>query len=312
MQVDTRKPYLFSPHTLPVHLTATVNLPSSSSAGVNSISLKNPMGRPMEILEIKFELSYQTGTNSFLGSLIGCKLNLGKLPLTNGFVPTALFGRAENSNLEVQGAAGTTNPTIVNTYTWRLAKPFYVPSDSLLVPEFVHRGLIQNAIDVRVSYSGRTLLTNEKPKKVYVPLATSWLSRTFDLALAGTDQSTETDLVNPWEEVLHLQRISGRVPQLQLADQIILESPHIGYYQAVNVRMVDSFGRRIIQPFMPFADAFPLANKSWEADGAVMDPKSYMIAYIRKDTPITSVSEQSTEIQERIGLVGYRELGETP
>src|SRR3972149_2029811 len=118
-------------HTSPIHLTATTTLASNSSGGVNAIALKNPIGRPMEIHEIKFQLTMEEPSTrlAFKGIIVGCKLDLGKIPITNGFIPIAIFGKGPMADLggEFSSGSDTTGappgPSSANSfgeYSWEI------------------------------------------------------------------------------------------------------------------------------------------------------------------------------------------------
>lgn len=303
------------PPVYPIHLTATATLGSNSSGGVNAIALKNPLGQPMEILQIKWSL-YQSATNrGDVGGVIACKLDLGKHSLTNGFVPVWSFGRVENLTGEIINGTDT-NGTVytTNEFSWKLPQPLYVPANAVVIPTFQHRGLIEQEIQVRISYSARSIPPGTpEPKKVSIPYAACYVSKSFNVNNAGTDSSSETDLINPFDEPLFLQRLTGRVAQLNLSNTppTIYDSDETYAGETVstiqyNVRLIDSFGRPLIRNFVPFRMAFSGVTRTWETDGDVMDPRSYVLAYVRKDVPYQGASGSNIISQAFIGLVGHR------
>lgn len=302
------------PATYPIHLTARTTIASNSSGGVNAISLKNPLGQPMEILEIKFQLFQEVNSNANMGGVIACKLDLGKFSLTNGFVPVWLMGRSENLWAEaiqdpnVLGDAAN----CTNEFTWRLAQPLYVPPGAVLVPTFQHRGLVQQDVQVRISYSARSIPPGTPPpKKIVLPYAAAWVSNTFDANESGVDNSLETDLTNPFDEPLTIQRFSGRVVLFNLSTSPpqVLEAgatgETVGTYQ-YDVRLIDSFGRPIIRNLVPFRLAFSGVTRSWEVDNALMDPRSFILAYVRKNVPFQGNTTSNVLTQAMVGLVGHR------
>ena len=305
---------------LPLHLTASSTFSSGSGGGVNAVSLKNPMGRAMEILEIKWQVSLDTSTNPLtsgdgtgvLGGSMACKLQLGELPLTNGFVPVWSFGRSDLISPEV--CVDNFNSREYSEYNWRLSRPLYVPAGAVVLPTFQHRGLLASDITVTISYSARDLPDGyTPPSKEAVPYASSYITKSFLLTAAGTDVSNETDLSNPFEETLILQRMTGRVPVISSAvPGFAYENDAASVPGAqMNIRIVDSYGRPIIRDFAPMRQAFSQVTRSWEMDGQSinMEPKSFYRAYIRFDAPInTIVSSAVLYGQGHVGLVGYREV----
>ncbi len=309
------------PSTFPIHVTATTTLQSNSAGGVNAISLKNPMGQPMEILEIKFQLFNSATSIGNLGGIIACNLELGKFAITNGFVPIWCMGRSENLAAESVSDINTV-PGCANEFTWRLAHPLYVSPDSVLVPTFQHRGQIQNDISIRISYSARSIPPGAPPpRKLFLPYAASYTSKSFGANAAGVDQSLETDLVNPFDTELYLQRFTGRVSALNLSltppaiiEAMVAEGvmnyvcPESMAALQFNVRMVDSFGRPLVRELVPFRMVFSGVTRSWETDGAVMDPRSFIIAYLRKDAPFQGSTSANILAQASIGVVGFRSM----
>jgi hypothetical protein len=158
---------------------------------------------------------------------------------------------------------------------------------------------------VRVGYYARTVFT--KPKVVYVPWVACYTSKAFNpLSAAGVDSSSETDLVNPHPEVLHLQRFTGRLVTNLNATLTNERCPALGS-KYLQVRMTDSYGRPIIRSYTPFAAAFQGATRSWEVDGAELDPDAYYIIQLRKDAESIFVSP-TAQAQAFVSMVGWREM----
>lgn len=312
-------PYQY-PHRYPIHLTASTTLAANSTGGVNAIALKNPLGQAMEILEIKFQL-YQDELQivNLLGT-IACKLDLGKYPLTGGYVPLWCMGRAENLYSEM---VSDPSSKCVNEFTWRLPKPLYVPADAVVLPTFQHRGLIKQDIQIRISYSARSIPAGAAlPSRVALPYAAAWSAKSFYIYDAGTDASRETDLVNPFDEPLHLQRFTGRVGMASLAQDTgevnqITDGAGEGYggygrdytpTALYSIRMVDSYGRPLVRTLLPFRTVFSGVTRSWEVAEATIDPRAYVLAHLKKTEPAGTLSELLPVLitQAYVGMVGYR------
>jgi hypothetical protein len=307
------------PETLPIHLTAVTTLASFSTGGVNAIALKNPFGAPMEILEVKFAIEGAAAaqTNPLFGGCIACKMDLGQIPLTNGFVPVWGFGRAESLFLE-----NVVDPTFgagIGEYCWRLPVPLYVPANAVITPTFQHRGLVPDELLVRISFSARSLPAGSKPpSNIAIPYAASYTSKSFKWEEAATDSSKETELVNPFAEQLFLQRFTGRcaVSATEAINQVLytteasvfLAQPEAGS-QMMNVRMVDSFGTPIVRDFETFRQVFSGVTRAWELDNkTTMAPRSYYQVFLRKDVPLTSRGAVVTPLvmQTDITMTGWR------
>jgi len=305
--------------TSPIHLTASTTLASNSSGGVNAISLRNPLNQPMEILETKWRLDIAKDVGNLLGGLVGCKLDLGKYPITNGFVPVWSFGRSENLSEEripspgIVGPAGTL--TMAFEYTWRLPMPLYVPIGAALIPTFQHRGMLADSVDVRISYSGRTLpLDTPPPKKIVLPYVAAFSSKVIDAQTSTFDQSVETDLVNSFSQPIHLQGFSGRGLVIRNDNLAVsaesLSNGEAMISNALSVRMVDSNGRPIVRNFTRFRTAFAAATRFWGMEnGATMDPRSFYLAFLRF-TPLAVPPIVPVTLQAFIALTGWRDLSE--
>lgn len=306
--------------TSPLHLTA-VGVVSRGGGGVNAIALKNPLGQPMEILEIKWDLWADTSTVVpvvSLGASVNCKLDLGKYPITNGAVPVWNFGRSENLQNEI---ALVEVPPCVCTYNWRLPRPLYIPAGAVLSPVFEHTGLIDQDINVRISYSCRNIDPRQAPpKRVSLPYVSSWTSDSFSGAEAGTDSSDETELVNIFSEPLRIQRFVGRlVCFFNDADPFFSEgiatlaSPGFSNVVANDkwfIRMRDSNGNQIVRSYTPFRMIFDELTRAWDLEnGAVMDPGSFIIADLRKDSASASeVDAGVVSCQSMISVVGWHDV----
>jgi hypothetical protein len=309
--------------SFPLHLTASTNLAANSSGGVNAISLKSPSGEAMEILEVRFSITAVPTVSSTLspaystyGAVIACKLDLGKYPLTNGYVPVALFGRSEELMAEQITDVGSSNlfNAVCNEYAWRPPHPIYVPKGAVLVPTFQHRGITPFDLNVRISYAARLIPDGTPaPKRVMLPYVAAWGSGTFDAAVTGTDRSTETDLVNPFKEPLYIQRMVGRVINVFVAtnrvDEGITTPTETVPALLWNVRIVDSHGHPVVQKFTPFRLVFSSVTRSWDMDPSVtLAPMSFYSAYVRKDVLGGYPALNSLNTQAFISIVGWRDV----
>lgn len=313
--------------TSPLLLTASTYCTPQTQQAPNAVALKNPLGQAMEILELRWQLfSPQTDSAVIvpgtLGGIVGCKLDMGNIPMTNGFVPIWLFGRELNNvDAATTDNQNTTNPyvsgeTIVqsrtNFYSWKLPKPLYVPAGSVLTPSFSHFGAFPTDVNVIMSASARSLpMGSPAPKSLAAPWVASWLSPGYVAASGtGTAQSSETDLMNPHPEPVHLQRMGGRVMVVNVDGDGVYDYtyPQIAATR-FSVRMSDSMGRQIIRDSVPFSDAFATLTRGWEmGNGAQMDPESYFVAYLKKTATAEAGEPLNINCQAQISFVGWREL----
>lgn len=285
----------------PIHLTASAVIAAASQGGVNAISLKNPLAQPMEIHEIKWQMLSLAATK-LAGGAAACKLDLGSIPITNGFVPLFAFGRCSNQLAEEVGPSGQR----VGEFSWKLARPLYIPPDGVLLPTFENRSLASSSLTIRVSYSGRTLPRGYRPKRVYVPYASAYASKVMDAASADTDSSKETDLVNQADSPLYLQHFCGRLITYRVSDgfyhDVIAE---VAGGMSISVKVTSSSGEQLVRDFTQFRQVFSAPYRTWNAYGAVIPPGNFILAELSK----TAESLASANVQAVISMVGWREIG---
>lgn len=314
------------PYPYPLHLTATASVAPDATAGVNAIQLKNPIGAPMEILEIKFSVVQSTGTTGvdvsstsspILGGLVACKLDMGSFPLTNGYVPVWSFCRNYNGIQEggfdnIVPASGVQNPV---EYSWKLARPLYVPAGAVVLPSFQHRGLVNDTLNVRISYSARSVKPGIPPKRISLPYASAYVSKTFAIDnTLDSDTSTPTDIINPFAEPLNLQRVVGRCQVWANDLSFFTEGANGGGdfapSQLLQAKIVDSFGRPIVRDAVVLRQIVSGLTRSWEMPpGITMDPDSFWIITMNKlSTTKLFISSVSVNAQTFISVVGWHDV----
>lgn len=320
----------------PVFLSASTTLQSGSSSGVNAVALRNPLELPMELHEVRIQLSGWGGlVRQWLGGVVAMKLDLGQYQLTNGFVPVGVLSRAQFINANSAGESWTSGAVIAgydsettNDFTWRFARPLFVPAGAAVVPTFLHRGFAVlpgpdggvAPIKVRVGFSGNTLRAGTAPKRVCLPYAAAWTSGMYDYGTAWRAASAETDLVNPNGEQLNIQRFCGRLIELDLESQTVAEAMRSVHdldwlgVGGVEVKMADSLGRRTVHNFTPFRQVFSGQTRSWEAEGAYLEPRSYYMVQLRSrgypspPPAVEPVADSETAYQALVSMVGWREV----
>lgn len=304
------------PKTLdPIHLTAQVSVQPGANAGVNSISLQNPLGLPMEILEIKW-MVFSGANVTANGGAIECALNLASVPISQGFIPIWNYGPCRN---ELQETNASNNGNILfPVYTWKLKHPLFVPAGACLQPTFKHRGMVPNEITVRISYSCRTLPANYiPPKKVKVPYVAAFVSKPFSMtaALATTtdsDVSKETDVVNRWDHPVQVHQWIGRCDEFLTVTGQHFEALENGAPK-VTVQIKDSRGEAIVGNIVPapFRTVFARTTRAWEVDYPMSAHLWYRIQF--NFSPIVLSGAvlalfQGRLIQPMVSIIGTHEM----
>jgi hypothetical protein len=313
----------------PIFLTASTPLPSNSQGGVNAQALKNPLGTPMEIMEIRWQVFGSVGSGVLpatlipIGGAIGCKLVLGNIELTNGFIPLWLFGRCDNvfaDDSKINGVLGVFNTNYYCEMVWRLPQPLFVPAGAVLQPTFQHYGYGALPMTVTISYCARSLKANASPPALMpVPWVSKYISKSMDYAFVDNDTSQETDIINPYDVPVHLQRMTGRVVTqmydtlgliTRFTDSDALNTNVIapGFDEPnITVRIVDSAGNPIVRNATRIRQVFHNTTRSWEMSaGTTMPPNSFynvVLAQVAGAAGALIVTQR----QVHIAAVGWRE-----
>lgn len=312
---------------VPIHLFATATLSPNSQVAVPAQNLQNPLGGPMEIHEIRIQVSARQPTEaaaglpfylSDQGALVGIKLDLGTIELTNGFVPAWCLGQDYNENAKIQFVnalpTGTVNQ-IAAYYRWVLPKPLYVPEGATIIPQFQHRGYSPVTVQVGIGYSGKALPRNSpKPQKAFVPWVSSYYSRAFQFTTTPTgsqfDQSSPVDLFNKWDTPIQLQRFTVRSPVIVPTFGIWADWNNVlgTYFDYMQARIVDSSGVPIVRKYTPLGEIVNPQNKTWELGGAVQAPGDFWNVFVKMDPVPALVQDTTILAQTQMALVGYREV----
>lgn len=229
--VPQRIPALFkkpvTPSSWPIHLTAQVLLNPTQNGAPNFQALRAPQGSWMRIDEIKFSVALLMSDYPGLvlsqmmlgfGAVVGASFSLAGKQVTAGFVPVSMFGvsrklSAERGAFNEPGGSPAREWSHVEEYCWPLSVPIYVPPGAVLEPVFEHRGFLDYATHVTVSYSGVVL--NDPPsiaERSKLPFASAWVSQALTLDGGhNLANSTEKDLVGPTGADFNVEYLMGRV-----------------------------------------------------------------------------------------------------
>lgn len=295
----------------PIHLTADTVIQPNSTGGVNSVALKNPDGRAMELLEVRFNVYSESLVSvnagvfglGITGATMGCKLDLGGNELTNGYVPVWNFGPGRYDWAEPNRAQYKWTSL---TFIWKLARPLYIPAGQIVVPSFYHFGLVNAPLNVRINYACRQFKPGApKPKSVILPYVAAYKSKSFDLgSVQDTDQSAETDLFNKFAQPLNIEHFTGR---FNLFNSTTNENLYtgVGCADLGNVRMTNSNGAPIIYRNAIFNDVFTPQTRAIEVKHK-LDPGAFYTVFITKTTG--SGGGAGYLGQYFVGMTGWREI----
>lgn len=302
----------------PLILQAQISPPAGGgSFGLaDTTRLENPFQTPMWIDEIRFRLPAVEGvTKGSAWSRIRVELKLGELSLTRGFVPISLLGKVLNDSVTI-GEDGS--PDI---FTWKLPKPLFVPAREFLRPTMYYETYSgAPARTVTIIYCCRPVPKGTPtPSKLQVP----WVSffKPPDLTVVDssgaadtTNQSTPSDLYNPWDEDLHIQRFIGRLMGQDLGEndgRMSLASANVDLATGLvttgtMVSAQDSFNNILIRDVTPFAHVFSFIDRAWTVN-CVLPPKGFYLFTV--DRLWSNYRPEATfTATVGISMVGWREV----
>lgn len=261
----------------PLLLSAVGVLASGSAGSFNSKALANPLAIPIELLAIRWEIQESSSTSTVNGLSVGCQLQYGPLPMTNGMVPVWSFGRMYNQTEDAD--SGSIN---YHQYQWKLPRPMLIPPGGLVEPKFQHFGLVHEDLTIRISYFCRTA-KSAKPKTIFVPFVASYVSTAFNLVnTAQTDNSTETDLLNSLEVPIRIERFVGRINPYSLDSFGEITNDETSDLSAdaggnfLTLGMIDSDGYQAVETDTLFFDFFNPQTRCWDV-AHIMRPGAYYI-----------------------------------
>lgn len=332
----------------PVLVTSSVIIPSNSSSPANSLNLVNPDGESMEIYEIKIGISPSDPTLTeeeiasgewarglVSGAQVGIEMMLGKIAITNQAIPAWLFGLSRYTDLElVTQYPVPIAPQDLQTYqearndafyTWTLKTPLYIPAGMALNVVGRNFGLTGGEVKLTIGLSGYTVEDNRK-NNIVVPWVSQWSAPSFDLSGRQTAMSAETDLYNPHDQEIWIERFSGRLamsflPRGAIVDadgQPVPDSNDFGTgivnaNSTLTVKMKASSGDVIVRDWAPFRTVFGARNRAWQV-GARLPPQQFVRVNLKQepiDTSIyTSFAPGIVELrtQPQIAMVGWRQV----
>ena len=312
------------PDHWPIHLTSSVLL-SPGAAGQNPPlePLRAPQGRWLVIDEIKFEVRERATDNPDsamavmvrgMGSVIGCKLHLGREAVTGGFVPVSMFSHCQKQLAELVLAYV---PPIVNEfieeYSWKPPEKIIVNPGETLVPMFEHRGFISYKVRATVSYRGH--LEKIKPDSSKLPYVVSWSSPAISLSGTESEQvSSDRDLLNPWEVPFNVEYMIGRAYfpyQYSEADTAIVEgndypTSNVSYPRSVDqtkIKITNSWGSAMVPKHAPYPSVFDLWSRRIEAPHQIPPGGFYTVSVKTGGLAVTN-----TQAIFEMSIIGWREV----
>lgn len=276
----------------PIILRApAVSLAPNAVLELDPVGLENPFRTPMLVDEIRF---YAEAGSGALQLIPRVEIKLGREPITHGYMPIRLLAKVMNGSM----ASGN---TFLAFSVWKLDKPLYVPPNqrlSIRVASVVTSSDASATVLVSCQLAGRSLSSKEPiPKSIWLPYGAFWTTPVVSNGAIFENQSAESDLVNPFDMPIQVQRFVGyhsaeRTIKYQLATQL------------TTVQAVDSFGNILVRDKTPFSHLFCILDRTWTVR-ATLQPKGFYIFNTIQDYTLAGPVLGN---QCGIGMVGYREV----
>lgn len=332
---------MMPPQNRPMLLSSQVTLLPGATKEAPEVRMVNPLNTAMLIDEIRFKTppisASGLGISAYNPLLnIRCALRMGRVALTNNPVPIGNFGRVtlEDTSTGTVGGVGNyvnslgSPQAFITTHsTWKLPKPLYVPRGEFLVPKITYdtrflKTLTSfnpsqfDSLTIDVSFAGRSLPPNfPVPKSIAVPWVTSFDVDLLALTAGNSDTtiSNQTQLVNPFDKPMFVQRFIGRSLLHGNGEEASLYAPFelgdgfpgsAAAWTMTTVRAVDSLNNILVRDPTPFGHLFQFLSRSWNVNAHLPSQGFYIMTVDRNYTSTIA----STYLAHAISMVGYREV----
>lgn len=290
----------------------TVSLSASQSTGVQNIDgLKNKLSVPVWVDEFLINLGNTGAASELNGGDIRVQLRLNTDLLTNGYVPIWLLGSSRNYSV-ASGSGGVSffsDQLQAPLFGAKLAKPMLLLPGEYIEAAFYHAGVLDTtALTARFLARGHVAdpesLSDDHTRNL--PWFSAFVGKLQTANADATEQSKESDLRNPFDVPLKLDRMVGVIGS-------VIAGTDFGAYndpdaidaglQYCTATMVDESGRAIVRDLTPFAHLFQIRDFTWPVK-AVMPPRSfYLLNLIERYSKINTTNT----LQVMCSIVGSRE-----
>lgn len=315
------------PQNSPIGLVQQVALANAGEMkSANAVYLENPYRTPVWVDEIRFELTdtdpASNASTPGLGLITSVKLDLGRNPLTNNYLPLAMLCQMLN-NEEMQA----------EVFTFRLPAPLWLPSGEIVKVQFLSTLFGQDptrffrATSIRLSINGRSIpYGTTPPQTINLPWVTAYVGAPVSVpdgtAVTASQESTKADLQNSFEGPLHVKRFVGRLLSFnngphsnernvsEVGSYGLLQTQNVAQVaeRYVRVRLTNTDGQITAVAPTPFAHLFSSLDRSW-AVNTLLRPKGFYVAQVDFDVPAFSDENGAAHIYvPMISMIGHREV----
>lgn len=278
--------------------------------------LQNRTDHTLRIDELRFQIGRATQTDGAAtrdGAFTSeVQLRIGNEPVTADFVPLQAVTWPIDFRYEMPSF--TAFPTDVETtgHVIRLQKPVHLDPGEAISVQWRHAATTAQRFMLTVPCRE----SNPHDGKGFTPWLADWKppART-DGTGNFIDESTEADLVNPFDDHMMIERLIGRLWWGTLASGTLLEigrqqggsvdeQPQLPF-DAIRVKMEDHESTQIVRDATPFGVIFEFIRKSWMIN-ANLPPKGFFRVSLESLLATQVVSGTARPIQAFVGMLGYR------
>jgi len=288
----------------PLLLGTSVTLTAPGETAIPKVAhLQNPFRTSTLIDEVRFTIKSMVTSEpaTGMGGIIHAKFALGRIALSEKFVPIWNYGTLFTTHLEnevAQQEGQFATYCTFSHYRWILPKPLFVPEGNQLVPTFLRdptMGTDAGTVTVNVAYAGRALQPGARiPTKLNVP----FVGYFEHPSTSEYSQSDAKDLYNPFQVPLRIQRLVGRV----LTGTFDGVTAGVISPIAPQLKIIDSNGYSIVDNssanYTPFNAIFDAQRRAWTYNRA-LKAKEWITVQSRFPGGAT--------VRLQISAVGYRE-----
>lgn len=291
----------------PIFQQTQVTLTGTSAiASADRTALRNLDRRPWLIDEVRFvNLTSPTpsGSGGGYGAQVGARIKVCGLDVTAEFVPLWTLDPYQNPlwfrNLQ--------------TYIYRPPVPILVPPEECVAVDLAGDvfaaalGAPALAETISIGICGRPLEDGQVPDEIKVPWVAKWQPQfTSD---GGNVQSTQDDLVNPFDAELYVDRLVGNV--LIGGDTATYEDASTNQTdvteELLTLQLNDTRGGVLVRDPTPFGHVFSAIDRTWKSR-TILPPSAYLLASLDMLNWTPVQDETGDAIYVNIGMHGYRKV----
>ena len=259
-----------------------------------------------------------------LGDAIRIQVKYCNQPLTSGYIPVRLLGHISDWRGSTPGftvSTAVSGSTLHSSFRWVFRRPLWLPPDAPLTIQIQHQNdfavnVPAAAQDVDVTVRGTLDESGVIPQFVDVPYAAMFLgavqstvvANTTGVAPVVTERSGQTDLFNPFDQTLMLERMKYEISvsshgndgatnanfaptdEVSAQDQTSQLNNGQAYgldRRYVVIKLSSSDGRNLIQNFTPIGGVLSTTQyRRGMANNTILEPGAFYLATIQSQMPL--------------------------